>query len=282
MAAFLLSIWAIGAACSGTPAGTPPTRRPTHLAGTPASTTTRGPVSGQITVYAAASLTDAFKDLGKQFEAAYPGSKVTFSFAASSALATQINEGAPADVFASADNAQMQVVTNNGDAEKPKVFAQNLAVIAVPKNDNIVRSLEDLAKPGVKLVLANRDVPIGKYAREIFLKASAGGAIDPHFSDDVLRNLKSEEANVRAVLVKVQLGEADAGVVYQTDIAAAANDVKAVEIPRQYNVVAQYPIAAITHSKNATSAQAFIDFVLSDAGQATLVHYGFAKPGLAP
>ena len=275
----VLLAWLLMAACSGPTNASRPTPRPTRIAGTPSVATTPEPARGQITVYAASSLTDAFRDLGKSFESAYPESKVTFNFAASSALATQITEGAPADVFASADNAQMMVVTEKGYAEQSKVFAENLAVIAVPSDDTAVRSLEDLAKPGIKLVLANADVPVGRYAREILLKASAGGAIDPHFYDDVLRNLQSNEANVRAVLVKVQLGEADAGVVYQTDIAAAGGDVKAVEIPRQYNVVARYLVAAIPQSKNPAGAHAFIDYLMSDAGQAILAKYGFNKPG---
>jgi molybdate transport system substrate-binding protein len=236
-------------------------------------------IRGEITVFAASSLTDAFNAIGKGFEGAHPGTKVTFNFGASSALATQINEGAPADVFASADDVNMQVVAGKGGVGTPTPFASNTPVVVAANNSTLVQSFADLATPGMKLVLAAKDVPIGRYARAILSNASSSGGIAPDFAARVLANLKSEEANVRAVLSKVQLGEADAGVVYRTDIAAAAGGVREIAIPQQYNVVAQYPIAAVKRSKNGETAQAFIDYVLSDAGQAILARYGFGKPG---
>jgi molybdate transport system substrate-binding protein len=258
-----IAAWVVGVGCRGSSSNAP----------------SETAIRGEITVFAASSLTDAFNAIGKGFEGAHPGTKVTFNFGASSALATQINEGAPADVFASADDVNMQVVAGKGGVGTPTPFASNTPVVVAANNSTLVQSFADLATPGMKLVLAAKDVPIGRYARAILSNASSSGGIAPDFAARVLANLKSEEANVRAVLSKVQLGEADAGIVYRTDIAAAAGEVRAVAIPQQYNVVAQYPIAAVKRSKNGATAQAFIDYVLSDAGQAILARYGFGKPG---
>ncbi|MGE5595490.1 MAG: molybdate ABC transporter substrate-binding protein [Hyphomicrobiales bacterium] len=253
---------------------------PTPAATTAASslTSTADPVKGEVVVFAASSLTDAFNDLGNAFEAEYPGTKVTYNFASSSALATQINEGAPADVFASADLAQMKVVTDAGNAGEAKQFATNRPVVVVPKSGSPVAAFEDLAKSGVRLVLAAPEVPIGRYARDILANASASGGISPDFSDRVLANLESNEANVRAVLTKVQLGEADAGIVYSTDAAVAGDDVRVIDVPEAFNVIARYPIAAVTDSENPSGAAAFVAFVLSDGGQAVLKKYGFGSP----
>ena len=236
------------------------------------------PDDSEILVFAASSLTEAFKELGTTFEQENPGTKVTFNFAASSALATQINEAAPADVFASADAAQMKVVTDKGNAAGPVIFAKNSPVVVVPKGRSGVAAFADLAKPGLRLVLAAKEVPIGRYSREILTNASATGGVSADFSDNVLANLKSDEANVRAVLTKVQLGEADAGIVYKTDVAAAAGEVAVVEIPAAYNVVAEYPIAVTKQTQNRASADAFVAFVRSAEGVAILEKYGFAKP----
>ncbi|MEX2080871.1 MAG: molybdate ABC transporter substrate-binding protein [Dehalococcoidia bacterium] len=230
---------------------------------------------GSITVFAAASLTDAFGAIGEEFEAANPGASVEFNFASSSALAVQIGEGAPADVFAAADTTQMEVVVESGDASEAFLFAANLPVVAVPAGSTAVATFEDLAKPGIRLVLAAQDVPIGRYAREVLENASGEAGIGPGFAVDALANLRSDEANVRAVLTKVQLGEADAGIVYATDLAASGDDVRAVEIPARFNVVASYPIAVITTSSNPVLALAFVDFVLSAQGQSVLVEFGF-------
>lgn len=234
------------------------------------------PLEGTLTVFAASSLTDAFGEIGEAFTTANPGVDVEFNFAASSALATQINERAPADVFASADGAQMQVVTEAGNgAGEPTIFATNVPVVIVPAGNTTVSNFEDLTTTGVALVLAAENVPIGRYAREILTKASGAGAISADFSEKVLANLQSDEANVRAVLTKVQLGEADAGIVYQTDATAGGNEVQAIEIPEKYNVVAQYPIGVLKESQNPDAAAAFVDFVLSDAGQEILADFGF-------
>lgn len=237
-----------------------------------------GAVSGEISVFAASSLTDAFMEEAAAFEAANPGTKVTMRFGASSALAVQINEGAPADVYASADLAQMKVVTDAGSVAESKIFAKNTPVVVAPRDDEKVSVFADLAKPGVRLVLAASEVPIGRYSREILAKASAEGGVSRDFSEKVLANLKSDEANVRAVLTKVQLGEADAGIVYRTDVPAAGGEVEVVEIPDAYNVVASYPIAAVKSARNAPGAAAFVAFVMSKAGQDILAKHEFVGP----
>ena len=172
----------------------------------------------------------------------------------------------------------MKSVTDEGNAAEPTTFATNTPIAVVPKDGTAVTAFADLAKPGIKLVLAGKDVPIGRYAREILEKASGPGGISPDFSERVLANLKSDEANVRAVLTKVQLGEADAGIVYKTDVASAAEDVRAIEIPAAYNVVAEYPIAVVGGTKNEATAAAFVAFLRSAEGLAILEKYGFAKP----
>ncbi len=237
-----------------------------------------GAVTGEISVFAASSLTDAFMEEAAAFERANPGVKVTMRFGASSALAVQINEGAPADVYASADLAQMKVVTDAGAVSESKIFVKNTPVVVIPRSDTKVASFAELAMPGVRLVLAGSEVPIGRYSREILRKASAEGGVSSDFSERVLANLKSEEANVRAVLTKVQLGEADAGIVYRTDVPAAGGEVAVVDIPEAYNVVASYPIAAVKDAKNAQGATAFIAFIMSSEGQDILAKHGFVSP----
>jgi molybdate transport system substrate-binding protein len=244
-----------------------------------AASSTKAALSGSVTVFAAASLTDAFNAIGKEFEQANPGTKITFSFAGSSTLATQITEGAPADVFASADTKQMKVVTDEGNATAPVIFATNVPVVVAPKGDTRVQSFADLAKPGVKLVLAAPTVPIGNYARTIFANASGANGISATFSADVLKNLQSNETNVKAVIAKIQVGEADAGVVYTTDAAAATGEVTTIAIPKEYNVVAEYPMAVLKTSSHLDVAEAFVQYVTSGAGQAILKGYGFGGAG---
>ncbi|HEX6030973.1 MAG TPA: molybdate ABC transporter substrate-binding protein [Tepidiformaceae bacterium] len=231
-----------------------------------------------ITVFAASSLTDALKAAADGFELEHPDARVEFNFAASSALAIQINEGAPADVFASADAAQMKVVTDKGNAEQPEVFARNVPVIVAPADSAAVTSFDDLARPGLKLVLGAPAVPIGAYSRQILENASGPGGISSDFSDRVLANLKSNEPNVRSVLTKVQLGEADAGIVYRTDTAAAGDDVRVIEIPSRYNVVADYFIARVKPTGSPGPGQDFVAFLLSADGRAVLRKYGFETP----
>jgi molybdate transport system substrate-binding protein len=220
---------------------------------------------GEIKVFAAASLTAAFTDIGEQFTAANGGSKVTFNFAGSQALATQIQQGAPADVFASADIPNMDKVKDL--VGTPQNFASNRLQIVVEKgNPRNVQGLDDLANPDLKVVLAAAEVPAGKYAAEVLGKA--GVTVKP----------VSQEDNVKAVVTKVSLGEADAGVVYVTDVTAGGDKVEGVEIPEDQNVLATYPIATVKASKAADQAQAFMDLVLSAEGQQVLKQYGFLPP----
>jgi molybdate transport system substrate-binding protein len=270
------------AACGDDDSTTTPTAAPasaTSITAGATATPTQLPLSGDITVFAAASLTDAFKEAGKQFETAHPAVHVAFNFAGSSALATQINQGQPGDVFASADSANMKLVTDKGGADSPVIFATNVPTVVVPSTGSPVASFADLAKPGVKLVLAAAAVPIGNYARQIFTNASAAsGGISSDFSDKVLANLKSNEADVKAVLAKIQTGEGDAGVVYTTDAATVATQVKQIPIPDKYNVIAQYPIASLKETAHADVAKSFVSFITSDAGKAILQKFGFGKP----
>ena len=234
-----------------------------------------------LTVFAAASLAEPFEEIGRAFEARpeNAGVAVAFSFAGSQQLARQINEGAPADVFAAANPEQMDVVAAEGrvDASGVRIFAENRLVVIVPE-DNLagINALEVLARPGLKLVLAAEEVPAGRYSLEFLRKASA----DPQFSEtyeaEVLANVVSYEENVRAVLTKVQLGEADAGVVYATD-AAAGGKVGVIEIPQALNVAARYPIAVVSGSQNEEVAKRFVEFVMSQEAQDILSGYGFVQ-----
>jgi molybdate transport system substrate-binding protein len=232
-----------------------------------------------LTVMAAASLLDSFNDLGAQFQASHPGVEVKFNFAGSQQLAQQIASGAPTDVFASANQAQMEVAvkTSRIDGKLAKIFAQNRLVVIFPK-DNPARlaRLQDLARPGLKLVFAAKEVPVGQYSLNFLQKASEDPAFSADFESDVLKNVVSYEDNVKAVLTKVALGEADAGIVYTTDAAADPGaEVGQLAIPDALNVIASYPIAALSDGSHLALAQAFVDFVLSAQGQATLQKYGF-------
>ena len=249
----------------------------------PAGGETGAPVAGAVTlnVFAAASLTDAFTDIGAAFSAANPGATVVFNFAGSNQLATQIAQGAPADVFASANAAQMDAAVASGriDADGARPFVTNRLVVVVPADNPAgIESLPDLAAPDTLLVLAAKEVPAGRYALEFLDRAAAGAAFDSGFRAAVLANVVSYEENVRGVLNKVALGEADAGIVYISDLAGVAG-VASLEIPDALNVVAEYPIAPLNDSAQPEAAAAFVDFVLSDAGQAVLAEYGFGPGG---
>jgi molybdate transport system substrate-binding protein len=224
-----------------------------------------GGTPAEIKVFAAASLTAAFNKLGEQHTAANGGTKVTFNFAGSQALATQIQQGAPADVFASADVPNMDKVKDLVDT--PQNFASNLLQIVVEKgNPKGVKTLDDLANPDLKVVLAAPEVPAGKYAKQMLDKA--GVTVQP----------VSQEDNVKAVVTKVSLGEADAGIVYVTDVSAGGDKVEGVDLPKDQNVTATYPIAAVKASKNQQQAQAFVDLVRSPDGQQVLASFGFLPP----
>jgi molybdate transport system substrate-binding protein len=224
--------------------------------------------SGVLTVFAAASLTGSFTQIGKDFEAANPGAKVTFSFAGSSALATQINQGAPADVFASAAPANMKTVTDagNGDAT-PTTFVKNQLVIAVPHgNPKGITGLADLTRPGVKVAECAEQVPCGAAAKKAL--DTAGIKLTP----------VTLEQDVKSALSKVKLGEVDAALVYRTDAKAAASEVDGIEFPESAKAINEYPIVVLKNAPNKTAAQAFVAYVLSDKGKAVLTRAGFQAP----
>lgn len=215
-----------------------------------------------ITVLAAASLTEAFTELGEAFEAQHREARVTFSFGASSMLATQANEGAPADVLATADEASLERVVEAGNASGPRVFARNrLALLVAPGNPKGITELADLTQ--VSFVLCALEVPCGRFGAQALAKA------------EVMAKPSSYEENVKAVVAKVTLGEADAGIVYVTDAEAAGSKADGVDIPDEHNVVAAYPITVLEQSGRSEVAGAFVDFVLSPAGQQVLARHGF-------
>jgi len=218
-------------------------------------------------VFAAASLKDAFTTIGRQFEAAHPGVRVVFNFGPSSGLATQITQGAPADVFASASVKNMDQAVTAGSASSPRTFASNVMEIAVPPtNPANVTQLSDLARSTVTVALCQKAVPCGATAAKVFAKA--------HLTVTPL----TQEVDVKAVLTKVSLGEVDAGVVYVTDVLAAGDKVKGIAIPTGLNASTTYPIATVTKAPNQAAAQAFTDYVLSPLGAGVLTSAGFAKP----
>jgi molybdate transport system substrate-binding protein len=231
---------------------------------------------GELIVFAAASLTEPFTDIGKRLEMSYPGLKVVYNFGGSQALRTQLEQGASADIFVSADAVQMDSAAKSGvvQGETP-IFVKNRLVVIVPKtNPGKVAEFRDLARPGLKVDLANSKVPVGNYSRQAFNKAGTEYGVD--FEKQVLANVVSEEENVKQVVTKIQLGEADAGIVYVSDVTPRVNkDVLTVPIPEAYNQVASYPIALIREVKNRVAAEAFMAFVLSAEGQAILKAHNF-------
>ena len=234
----------------------------------PGTASSSAGVTGGITVFAAASLTESFTRIGKDFEAANPGTTVKFNFAGSSALATQINQGAPADVFASAAPKNMQTVTDAGNGEgTPTTFVRNQLVIAVPKgNSKRIKALADLAKPGVKVALCVAEVPCGAAATKAL--AAAKVKVTP----------VTLEQDVKAALSKVKLGEVDAALVYRTDAKAASSDVDGIEFPESASAINDYPIIVLKNAPNKAGAQAFVAYVQSDKGKAVLTAAGFQAP----
>jgi molybdate transport system substrate-binding protein len=221
----------------------------------------------EVLVSAAASLTDAFAELGEAYEDMNPGVDVVFNFGPSSGLREQILEGAPADVFASANTSNMDQVVAAGEADDPQIFVKNLLQIAVPSgNPAEVTGLEDFGRDELLLGLCAEAVPCGDFAREALAKAGVTPVID------------TNEPDVRALLTKVEAGELDAGITYVTDVASTDGDVDGIDIPEDQNVVAEYPIATLTSAPNSEAAAAFVEFVLSEGGQAILTDYGFVSP----
>ena len=248
---FVVSALALLAAACGTSTGS--------------ATDSPTPLSGTIAVFAAASLTDSFKAMGSSFQQAHPGVMVQFNFAGTPTLVIQIEQGAAADVFASADTTNMDKVNAAGFASgTPLVFAHNqLEIVVAPGNPKGISSLADLSKPGMIYVTEGPTVPAGKYSLQAL--ASAGVKLTP----------KSLETDVKSVISKIELGEADAGIVYTTDVKAAGSKVQGVTIPEANNVVATYPVVTVKGSKNTAVDNAFIAYLLSSAGQATLAAFGF-------
>jgi molybdate transport system substrate-binding protein len=289
LALLLVILTACGGAQPAAPAATsapaPTTPAPTAAPSTAAPAPTVAPeptaaptAENELTVFAAASLTEAFKAIGALFEEANAGTTLTFNFAGSDQLATQIAEGAPADVFASANRTQMNNVIKSGQviSGTERTFVRNRLTVVYPKdNPGGITTLQDLAKPGLKVVLAQKSVPVGTYALDFLGKASKLPEYTAEFSPSVLANVVSYEENVRAVLSKIALGEADAGIVYTTDAATVAAEVGQIAIPDELNTIATYPIAATTTAKNADLAKKFVDYVLGPEGQQVLVQYGF-------
>jgi molybdate transport system substrate-binding protein len=254
-------------------AGAACTTLPNSVASMPVS------YSKTLTVLAAASLTESFTELGKIFETRNPGVKVVFNFSSSLQLAQQLAQGAEADVFASASikYSDVAVAAKRVNQADVVLFAKNRLIVAYPKkNPGSLKTLTDLAKPGLKLVLADKSVPVGQYALDFFEKAAKDPAFDPTFKENALKNVVSYEENVKAVLIKVSLAEADAGIVYVTDITPdAAKKVDTIDIPYALNTIATYPIAPVSDSRSPSLAKAFIALVLSPEGQAVLSKYGF-------
>ncbi|MGB8215453.1 MAG: molybdate ABC transporter substrate-binding protein [Anaerolineales bacterium] len=282
IAVIVLALAVLLAACGPVATATPvPTAVPPTATTLPPTVTpvpsTATPAPRTLTVFAAASLTGSFGDIGKAFEAANPGVTVTFNFAGTQALVTQLTQGASADVFASANEAYMNnlVTANLVAAGTPKDFVTNVLEVILPANNPAnLQTLQDLAKPGLKLILEDKSVPAGTYSLQILANMSKDPTFDTDFSAKVLANVVSYETDVKQVVAKVQLGEADAGIVYITD-AIAAPTLKTIPIPNAYNVIAKYPIAALSNSSQPQLAAAFVAYVLSADGQAIMKKWGF-------
>jgi molybdate transport system substrate-binding protein len=261
-AAFATALFVFAASACGSSKSASPSAPTTTTAATASK------LSGSLNVFAAASLTGSFNNVKAALATSNADLSLTYNFAGSQALVTQIQQGAPADVFASADEKNMQTLVDAGLVETPKTFAHNFLEIAVaPGNPKHITSLADLEKPDVTLVLADVSVPAGKYARQAFETAGLP-APKP----------VSNELDVKSTLAKLTLGEADAVVVYVTDVKAAGDTVTGVEIPAAQNVEATYPIAAIKASKNLPGAEAFVDEIASGGGQQVLQAAGFLPP----
>lgn len=231
-----------------------------------------GGASRDLVVYAASSLTEAFGAIGAIYEKEHPGSVVRFSFESSSTLASQIVEGGPADVFASADKVQMGVVRKEGLARDPMPFVTNRLVVITPRgNPRDLESPGDVARRGVKLVLGAPEVPVGAYAREMFGRMG--------LLEEAEANVVSNEEDVKAVVAKVRLGEADAGVVYRTDVTSEIqDDLHVIEVPKQHSPLAVYPITVLAGAPNPGGAWDFVELVTSKAGTRVLQRYGFGLP----
>lgn len=241
-----------------------------------------GASGGRLTIFSAASLTEAFTELIETYKVEHPGVEIILNFAGSQQLAQQLSQGAPADIFASANERQMEaaITAERVNAGSEQIFATNHLVIIYPAdNPGNIENINDLANPDLRLILAAPEVPVGQYARDFLDKAAVDPAYGPAFIAGVEENIVSYEENVRAVLSKVVLGEADAGIVYESDLSAkSAASIGRLAIPDPLNTIATYPIAPISNSSRPELAAEFIDFVLSPEGQAILAEFGFSPP----
>ena len=254
-----------------------------------------------LTVFAGSSLTEGFRELGNAFEREHPGVSVVFNFAGSQRLRTQLEQGAQTDVFASADWKQMRSLVKSGLVSgDPVNFASNQLVVIAPsprrqpdrtiplpaggRSGMSVSKLEDLARPGVKLVLASPQVPVGAYSRAVIEEMAGDNRFEAGYAERVLSNLVSEETNVRNVAQKVALGEADAGIVYRTDtmVSEIAQRVEVIPIPEVFNVTASYPVAVMRDARQPGLAQDFVLFLRSESAQQILTRRGFGPPDLLP
>ena len=257
-------------------ATTPPTAVPT--ATTPPTVAPPSKPTRALTVFAAASLTGAFTEIGKNFDGAHPGVTSTFNFAGSQTLRSQLEQGAIADVFASANTKEMNTLIITDSlvlTGTDQIFATNKLLVILPANNPAnIQTLQDLSQSGVKIVLADATVPAGNYARQILNKMSKDPTFGADFATKVLANVVSNETDVKQVVAKVQLGEADAGIVYISD-SVAAPELKTIDIPANFNVIAKYPIATLTIAPQSELGSEFIDYVLSAEGQSILQKWGF-------
>jgi molybdate transport system substrate-binding protein len=233
----------------------------------------------QLTIFTAASLVEPFNELGNLFESQNPGIDLVFNFAGSQQLAHQIAQDAPCDIFASADSRQMDAIVQTGriNPQNPLTFTHNQLVVIFPvKNPANIQNLQDLSKPGLKLVLAAAAVPVGNYSQQFLIKAAQSPEYTDSFTQDVLNNVVSYETNVKAVLSKVLLGEADAGIVYTSDVTDNnTNQLGKLPIPKELNILAEYLIATLTDSQQHDLANDFITFLVSPVGQEILSKHGF-------
>ncbi len=233
----------------------------------------------ELTVFTAASLTGAFGEMGKMFENE-TGIPVAFNFDGSQALRTQLENGAYADVFASANMKQMNAVRDSGLMNNSSViiFTENKISLIVPKdNPAKITNLSDLARPGLKIVMGTKDVPVGDYSLQIIARLGNDSAYGPDYETKVLANVISQETNVNYVVTKVALGEADVGFAYVSDITEdLSSKVDKIDIPDEYNIIAEYPMGILLESKYPAESQEFMDLVMSDEGRAVMEKYGFA------
>lgn len=238
--------------------------------------------SSRLTVFAAASLTESFGEIAAAFKSAHPDVRVELNLSSSNQLALQINEGAPADVYASANLKNMDKVVAAGliSADRVFVFANNRLVVVLPAaNPGEIETLRDLARPGLRIVLAGKEVPVGAYSLQAIDLLGGDSEYGVDYKDALMKNVVSHEDTVKHVLTKVLLGEADAGIVYRSDVTPSASErVRMIEVPEQFNVLASYPIAVLDRAAGNETAAGFVRFVLSPAGREILAKWGLIPP----